>query len=130
MQTSSSDPKHAGFIIRPQTWIFEICTGSHVLNTAWKVSKYGVFSGPYFPAFGLNTERYGLSLRIQSECGKIRTRKNSVVGHFSRVKGSGFLKKVLRCFIWFIFSQRTTARCYSEICGWLPLKILVKECDC
>ena len=22
--------------------------------TAWKVSKYGVFSGPYFPAFGLN----------------------------------------------------------------------------
>ena len=22
----------------------------------WKVSKYGVFSGPYFPAFGLNTE--------------------------------------------------------------------------
>ena len=25
---------------------------------AWKVSKYGVFSGPYFPTFGLNTERY------------------------------------------------------------------------
>ena len=32
------------------------------------------YSGPYFPAFGLNTERYRLSLRIQSECGKIRTR--------------------------------------------------------
>ena len=28
------------------------------IYTAWKVSKYGVFSGPYFPAFGLNTERY------------------------------------------------------------------------
>ena len=28
-------------------------------NTAWKVSKYGVFSGPYFPAFGLNTGKYG-----------------------------------------------------------------------
>ena len=27
--------------------------------TAWKVFKYGVISGPYFPAFGLNTERYG-----------------------------------------------------------------------
>ena len=26
--------------------------------TAWKVSKYGVIAGPYFPAFGLNTERY------------------------------------------------------------------------
>ena len=27
--------------------------------TARKVSKYGVFSGPYFPSFGLNTGRYG-----------------------------------------------------------------------
>ena len=25
-------------------------------NTAWKVSKYGVFSGPYFPEIGLNKE--------------------------------------------------------------------------
>ena len=31
------------------------------------------FSGPYFPAFGLNTERYSASVRIQSECGKIWT---------------------------------------------------------
>ena len=52
-------------------------------NHCVKVSKYGVFSSLYFPAFGLNRERYGLSLRIQSECGKIRTRKNSVFGHFS-----------------------------------------------
>ena len=28
---------------------------SVIIVTAWKVSKYGVFSGPYFPAFGLNT---------------------------------------------------------------------------
>ena len=27
-------------------------------NTAWKVSKYGAFSGPYFPVFGLNTGKY------------------------------------------------------------------------
>ena len=53
-------------------------------HTVRKVSRYGVFSGPYFPAFGLNTERSSVSLRIQSECGKIRTRKNSVFGHFSR----------------------------------------------
>ena len=46
------------------------------------MSKCGVFSGPYFPAFGLNTERYSVSLRIQSKCGKIRTRKNSVFGDF------------------------------------------------
>ena len=36
---------------------------------------YSDFSGPYFPAFGLNKERYGVSLRIQSEYGKIRTRR-------------------------------------------------------
>ena len=52
--------------------------------TAWKVSKYGVISCPYFPVFGLNTERYGRSLRIQSEYRKIRIRNNSVFGHFSR----------------------------------------------
>ena len=28
------------------------------ISTAWKVSKYGVFSGPYFPVFGLNTDKY------------------------------------------------------------------------
>ena len=27
-------------------------------RTAWKVSKIGVFSGPYFPVFGPNTEIY------------------------------------------------------------------------
>ena len=32
------------------------------------------YSGPYFPAFGLNTERCSVFLRIQSECGKTRTR--------------------------------------------------------
>ena len=28
--------------------------------TAWKVSKYEVIFSPYFPAFGLNTERYSI----------------------------------------------------------------------
>ena len=27
--------------------------------TAWEVSKYGVFSGPYFPVFSPNTGKYG-----------------------------------------------------------------------
>ena len=57
----------------------------------WNVSKYGDFSGPYFPAFGLNYEvslrvqsEWGKILRIQSECGKIQPRKDSVLGRFSR----------------------------------------------
>ena len=48
------------------------------------MSIYGVFSGPYFPVFVLNTEINGVNLRIQSEYRKIWTRKNSVFGHFSR----------------------------------------------
>ena len=58
---------------------------------SWKVSKYGVFSGPYFPAFGLNTERYSIRIRIQPECEKIRTRKNSVFGHFLRSENPTYL---------------------------------------
>ena len=30
-----------------------------MFNTAWKVSKYWVISGPYFLVFGLNTKIYG-----------------------------------------------------------------------
>ena len=33
------------------------------------------FPGQYFPAFELNTEKFGVSLYNQSKCGKIRTRK-------------------------------------------------------
>ena len=63
--------------------LFSVSSIKCEFGTEWKVSKYGVFSDPYFPAFGLNTERYSLSLHIHSECGKIQTRKNPVFGHFS-----------------------------------------------
>ena len=45
-------------------------------------------SGPYFPAFGMNTERYGVSFHIQSECGKIRTRKTPNTDTFDAVSVS------------------------------------------
>ena len=50
---------------------------------AWKMSKCGVLSGPYFPKFGLKMEICSSNLCIQSEYRKIQTRKNSVFGHFS-----------------------------------------------
>ena len=49
------------------------------------MSKYGVLSGPYFPAFGLNTESYSVALRFQSECGKIRSRKTPYLDTFQAV---------------------------------------------
>ena len=33
--------------------------------TAWKVSKYRVFSDRYFPVFALNTERYSVSYSVR-----------------------------------------------------------------
>ena len=44
------------------------------------------FSGPYFLAFRLNTERYRVSVRIQFECGKISTRKTPKTDTFHAVK--------------------------------------------
>ena len=38
----------------------------------------------HFRAFGLNTKRYGLSVRIQSECGKNADQNNSEYGHFTQ----------------------------------------------
>ena len=84
-----------------------LVVGLKLTRCVKSVQIYGVFSGPYFAAFGLNIERFGVSLhsvrmrentdqkklrirtlfvslRIQSECEKIQTRKNSVSGHFSR----------------------------------------------
>ena len=49
------------------------------------------FSGPNVPAFGLNTERYGVSLRIQSECGKIRTIKTANTDTSHAVFGGVFV---------------------------------------
>ena len=43
------------------------------------------YCGPQFPAFGLNTERYSLSLRIQSKYGKMRTRITPNTGTFHAV---------------------------------------------
>ena len=63
-------------------------------TTGWKMSKYWVISGPYFPVFGLNTEIYSVNLRIQSEYRKIRTRNNSAFGHFSRSDKYTILEKI------------------------------------
>ena len=41
-----------------------------LIYTAWKVSKYGVVSGPYFPVFGLNTEIYSVNLVCNPNTGK------------------------------------------------------------
>ena len=58
-----------------------------------KVSKYGNFFSPYFPVLGLNTEIYGVNLRIQFDYRKIR-KKKSVFGPFSRSGEQKMVQKV------------------------------------
>ena len=117
-------------------------------STAWKVSKYEVFCGPSFPAFGLSafglyTERYSVSLRIQSKCWKIRTRKNSVFGHFSHSghESRGFYGNMeytnhirlyfMECISLFTDQKRAhNNKCFSEVysqhCKTFNLEIFVK----
>ena len=57
--------------------------------TAWKGSiQIPSFSWSAFSGIRMTMERYSVSLRILSECGKIRTRKNSVSGNFSHSAAS------------------------------------------
>ena len=95
------------------TWVKKLLSNqvapiTHILPecnrfTAWKVSKYGVFSDLYFPVFIMNTEIYSVNLRIHSEYRKIRTRKNSVFRHFSRSdcswKFEKFRQSQITCYI-------------------------------
>ena len=50
-----------------------------------KIARTESFSGPLSSTFGLNKERYTVFLRIQSECGKIRTRKTQNTDNFHGV---------------------------------------------
>ena len=61
------------------------------------MSKCGVISGPYFSVLGLNREICGVNIWIQSEYRKIRTRNDSVLGHFIRSAVSS-LKLIKRGF--------------------------------
>ena len=45
---------------------------------------YSEFSGSCFPAFGLNTERFEMSLHIESKCKKIQTRTLPIQTFFTQ----------------------------------------------
>ena len=64
-----------------------------------------------------NTEFF--LVRIQSVCGKIRTRKNSVFGHVScsagQYKGSLFLLQRLAALLLLLFLNETLWRCLKKI---------------
>ena len=57
------------------------------VSTACKVSKNGVFSGPYFLAFGPNTDRYGV---FSPNAGKYGPEKTPYLDTFHAVKITSF----------------------------------------
>ena len=66
-----------GWVLKPGRALIRVWTGNLPILSVTKYVKsirFGI-SGPYFPAFGLNTKIYRVNLRIQPKCGKMRTRK-------------------------------------------------------
>ena len=66
-------------------WVLSFAGGWQRKSQCMKTVRIRSFSGPYFPAFGLRTERYRVSIRIQSGCGKIQTRKSPNMDTFYAV---------------------------------------------
>ena len=62
--------------------LFSVITIKHCVNSV----RIQSFSSPHFPVFGLNSERYSVSLCIQTECEKIPTWKTLNTGSFHAVK--------------------------------------------
>ena len=60
------------------------------------------FSGPYFPAFGLNMDRYRVSLQNSVRMRENTDQDNSEYGHFSRSEMlTGKSKTPMHSVIWF-----------------------------
>ena len=54
-------------------------------TTEWKMSKYGVFSGPYFTVFWLNTDIYEVnSIRIRENTDQKKLRISSLFAQCTR----------------------------------------------
>ena len=69
---------------KPQNWIWKWISRVPTLREKWPNTEF---------VFYCIRTGYGEVLRILSECGKIRTRKNSIFGHFSRRVNSASLIK-------------------------------------
>ena len=76
-----------------------ICNILGVIHSSHCVKSVRIwsYSGPHFPSFEINTKRYSISLRIQSKCGKIRTRITLNKDTFYAVCLTASMHYELRC---------------------------------
>ena len=121
-------------------------SNSFLVGTVWKVSKYGVFSGPYFPALGLNTEIYWTEyvnlrskspylVRIQENTDQKKLRVWTLSTQCCRIVNaittSGFSRKIIDLLyaalmpagIYLLKVNNRNIRARCEICSELTIKI-------
>ena len=88
LQVLRCNLKYFQYVFIPRfDYFIRFCYYNHWVKSV-RIRSY---SGPYFPAFGLNTERYSVSLRIQSKYGKIWTRITPNTDSFQAVYRFGYL---------------------------------------
>ena len=85
-------------------YIVSQTTTFHITNHCVKNVRIRSYSGPHFPVFGLNTVRYSVYLRAQSEYGEIRTRITPNTDTFYAVNNEIFLQRY-RKYIFFLGSK-------------------------
>ena len=78
-----------------QVFQHERCYNKKPQNEEWKMSKYGVFCGMYFPVIAMNTEIYFIISEF-SPTGYCWLEKNSVFGHFSQSRPKSFIRLDLK----------------------------------
>ena len=93
---------------------------------AWKVSKYRVTSGPYFPVLGLNTGKYGLEITpyldtFNAVIARISLSKNELLHNsFSTCPRMISCTDVFNCCRAAIF--REPFSCFNKHKGWKRLR--------
>ena len=75
-------------ILHNLAWFLDLLLVTEKIYLCWRHYAKSVrsrsYTGPHFPAFGLTTERYSVSLRVRLECGENVDKNNSEYGHFWR----------------------------------------------
>ena len=102
---------------------------SIVICPSWKVSRYGVFSGLYFPVFGLNNGKYGREeTPYISEHRKCSVKKG-VLKNFAKFTEKQFLKKDISTeHLWATASVRIWTlfiQCYLHSLVYTYLHLLI-----
>ena len=93
-----------------------------LVYTAWKVSKYEVFSGPFYLVFGLNTEIYTVFFLVHIFLNSDWIRRRSKSLYSIRMQENTDQKKLR---IWTLFRQ------WYELCKqkqkWLWINVMFRK---